>query len=269
VITGRRRFGRIVGSAAGVLALGGAGVAGAAAVERKREGEARRLRTVPWPFARLEPDAIAVRAFEGYARGECMYGAFEALAGSIAERLGPPFTSFPFDLMRYGAGGIEGWGTICGALNGAAAAMRLLSPKPKELVDALFTWYEREPLPDLQLRKASFVPVASVAGSPLCHTSVSRWCEAAKKPSYSAERQERCGVLVACVARRAAELLDAQALGKPLPVSSIGNAETARCSGCHEMGGAMENTRSRMDCQGCHFHLGGEHPTTRSAGFDP
>lgn len=260
VISGRRSFARIVGSVAGVAALGGAGFGAAELVRRKGEGDARKLGTVPWPYTQLEPDRVATRAFDGYAKGHCMYGAFEALAGSAAERLGPPYTSFPFDLMEYGAGGVGGWGTICGALNGAAAAMKLLSARPQELVDALFTYYEREPLPDLALRSASFPQVPSVAGSPLCHTSVSRWCEASGKKSYAPERSERCGVLTACVARRAAELLNAQALGKPLPASR-GNAETAACAGCHEAGGAIENTRSRMDCGGCHFHLGGEHPT--------
>lgn len=98
--------------------------------------------------------------------------------------------------------------------------------------------------------------------------SAAGWCEASAKKSYAPERVERCGVLTACVARRAAELLNAQALGKPLP-ASVGNAETARCVSCHEVGGAKEDTRTKMDCQGCHFHLGGEHPTIRSAGFDP
>lgn len=260
VITGRRSFARIVGSVLGVGALGGVGVAGAAVLERQEEEKAKKLRTVPWPYSRLEPDVVAARAFDGYAKGDCMYGAFEALAGSAAERLGAPYTSFPFALMEYGAGGVGGWGTVCGALNGAAAAMKLLSARPQELVDALFVYYEREPLPDLVLRAAKHPHVVSTAGSPLCHVSVSRWCEAAGHKSYSPERKERCGVITACVARRSAELLNAQALGKPLPVSP-GAGDTGRCTGCHELGGEVEDTRSRMDCGGCHFHLGGEHPT--------
>lgn len=260
VITGRRSFARIVGSVAGVAALGGAGVAGAAVLRRQDEEEARKLRTVPWPYPKLEPDAVAARAFDGYGRGSCMYGAFEALAASAAEKLGAPYTAFPFALMEYGAGGIGGWGTVCGALNGAAAAMKLLSARPQELVDALFVYYQREPLPDLVLRAAKFQHVPSVSGSPLCHVSVSRWCESSGKRSYTPEREERCGVVTACVARRAAELLNAQALGKPLPVVPA-NAETGRCVSCHEMGGTREDTRSKMDCQGCHFQLGGDHPT--------
>jgi hypothetical protein len=261
VITGRRKFARIIGSAAGVVALGGAGAAGAAVLSRRDDEKARKLRTVPWPYPRLQPDEVAARALDAYQRGDCMYGAFEALAGSAAEKLGAPYTSFPFAMMEYGGGGVGGWGTICGALNGAAAALKLLSPRPQELVDALFVYYEREPLPDLALRRTAFPSVASVAGSPLCHTSVSRWCEASGKKSYAPERAERCGVLTACVARRAAELLEAQALGKPLPVASAGNADTARCASCHEAGGGEEDTRTKMDCRGCHFHLGGDHPT--------
>ena len=51
-------------------------------------------------------------------------------------------------MLAYGAGGINGWATVCGALNGAAAAFQLLSPKPETLIDTLFAWYEGESLPN-------------------------------------------------------------------------------------------------------------------------
>ena len=66
--------------------------------------------------------------------------------------------------------------------------------------------------------------------------------------------------MTASVARKAAELLDFQLAGKPLPVLPIAGTETGRCVKCHEEKGELENTRAKMDCRGCHFHLGGEHP---------
>jgi Putative redox-active protein (C_GCAxxG_C_C) len=260
-VTGRRRFAVIVGSAAAGVALAGGGASAVGATQRAKRGELKKIRTVPWPYTKLEPDAVAARAFEAYQKGHCMYGAFEAIVGSAADRLGEPYVSFPFEMMEYGAGGVSGWGTICGALNGSAAAFQLLSRDPKPLVDALFTMYERTPLPDLELRSAKFPNVRSVAGSPLCHTSVSRWCEKSGKRSYGPERAERCGVLTASVVRTAVEFLNLQAAGKPLPAARPETGAAGTCMKCHEKGGQVEDTRTRMDCQGCHFHLGGEHPS--------
>jgi hypothetical protein len=251
IVTGRRQFGKLIAGTAGVVLVGGT-----ARAELKGAGK---LATLPWPYTPLDPEKVAARGFAGYGKAHCMYGAFEAVAGATAEALGEPYTSFPFDMFEYGAGGINGWATICGALNGAAAAFKVLSKNPGPLTDELFSWYERAALPDMKIEKAKFPNVASVAGSPLCHTSISRWCQAASKASYSAERKERCGVITACVARRAVELLNAQAAGKPFPVLPAGGGATA-CAKCHEKGGEVENTRAKMDCKGCHFHLGGEHP---------
>jgi hypothetical protein len=252
LITGRREFGKLIAGTAGIVLVGGTA---------RAELKGGKLATLPWPYAPLDPEQAAVRGFEGYGKAHCMYGAFEAIAGATAEQLGEPYTSFPFGLFEYGAGGIQGWGTICGALNGAAAAFKVLSKDPGPLTDALFTWYERAALPDVKLEKAKYPNVASVAGSPLCHTSISRWCQAASKPSYSPERKERCGVITGAVARRAVLLLNAQAAGKPFPVLPAGGSAST-CAKCHEKGGEVENTRSKMDCRGCHFHLGGEHPKT-------
>jgi hypothetical protein len=251
--TGRREFAKRIAGAAGLL------VAAPPALAELKDGG--KLATLPWPYAALDPPETARRGFAGYGKAHCMYGAFVALAGATAERLGEPYTSFPFAMMEYGVGGINGWGTVCGALNGAAAAFKLLSKDPYPLVDSLFAWYERASLPDMVIPGAKFANVASVSGSPLCHTSISRWCQASSKASYSAERKERCGVITGCVARRAAELLNAQAAGKPLPVVPAGG-KAESCSKCHEKGGEVENTRTKMDCGGCHFHLGGEHPKT-------
>jgi hypothetical protein len=217
------------------------------------------MQKLPWPYqAPLDPTAAGDRGFEEYKKGHCMYGAFEALVGPVAEKLGPPYTWFPFDVMEYGAGGIVGWGTICGALSGAAAAFKMLSPKPEPLVDALFSWYQTEALPDYVPAAAKFPNVKSVAGSPLCHASVSLWCAASGKKAYSAERKERCGVIAASVARKAVTLLNDQVAGKPLPIIS-GAAKT--CGGCHEKGGELENTRGKMSCTGCHDDLGPKHPS--------
>jgi hypothetical protein len=261
VITGRRKFTRILGGIAGVVAVGGGATAAVAAVRRSNEEDVRRFRTLPWPYAKLTPDRVATRAFESFQKGQCMYGVFESLVGETADGLGGPYRNFPFDLMGYGGEGIKGWGTVCGALNGAAAAFQMLSPKPGPLVDALFGWYEQEPLPNVEHKGARYPMVQTVAGSPLCHVSISRWCESSGLKPQDPARVERCGSLVASVARRATELLNLQLAGRPLPTIPAGAA--GQCNSCHGTGGELEDSRAKMDCNACHFHLTtAKHPRT-------
>ncbi len=248
---GRRELVTLIGAAAA-----GAGLVGRARASAPDAKPAAGGKT-PWVYQPLEPDAVAERAFASYAKGHCMYGCFESIVGTLADRAGEPYRSFPFDMFVYGAGGVAGWGTLCGALNGAAAAFQLLSAKPQPLVDALFTWYEREPLPNYRPRGAKFPDVKIAAGSPLCHASVSEWCKAAHKKTYTPERKERCGVLTASVAREAVVLLNAQAAGRTIPAAF--EKHTEECMSCHEQGGAQENSRGKMGCSSCHFSLGTKH----------
>jgi len=244
-----------------VKLIGGAGVAAAATrvlAETTAAPAAKGLQSMPWPYQALDPVAIGERAFKGYAKGHCMYGTFEALVGSTAEKLGPDYAGFPYDFLVYGAGGSHGWATLCGCLNGAAAAFQILSPKPEALSDALYGWYEKAKLPDYLPAGMKFPNVASVAGSPLCHPSISKWCAASGKKSFSAERKERCGVLTASVAKKAAELLNAQLTAAALPVMT--DDATKKCASCHtDKGALIENARTKMSCGGCHFALGEKH----------
>ncbi len=248
-----------------VLLFGGfAGAAGASRVMFAGEMAGKTgMRNVPWPYKPLEPDAVGQRGYEGYLRHHCMYGAFESVVAPVAEQLGAPYTDFPFDMFTYGAGGINGWATVCGALNGAAAAFQLLSPKPEPLIDTLFNWYETEPLPNFYPKGAKFPEIRSAAKSPLCHQSIVNWCKAAKKKSYSAERKERCGAITAAVARKAVLLLNEQASAKLVTLSVA--PQTRTCMSCHEKGGSLENMRTTMDCSGCHAAMMGKHPANKGA----
>jgi hypothetical protein len=262
VITGRRNFARVLAGMAGVMVVGGGATAAVAAVQKNNEEERKKFRTLPWPYKKLDPDTIAMRAFGGFEKGKCMYGTFESIVGETAEHLGPTYQNFPYDMMAYGTEGIRGWATVCGALNGAAAAFQVLSSDPGPLVDALFGWYEQQPLPNVQ--HASLKPVTqTVSGSTLCHVSIARWCQATGKKAQDPAREERCSALVASVARRATELLNTQLAGRPLPIVNADASAAERCGSCHEKGGVVEDTMGKLDCQGCHFHLSAaEHPKT-------
>jgi hypothetical protein len=80
----------------------------------------------------------------------------------------------------------------------------------------------------------------------------------AKKNTYSLERRERCGTLTGSVTRKAVLLLNEQAAGKPISFALTPVAQT--CNSCHEKGGAVENSRGKMNCGGCHAPLLGKHP---------
>jgi len=246
-----------------ITLLGGVAGAGAVATLAARAEQvvpaaASPLQKVPWPYQPLDAEAAAQRGFDGYYKGECMYGTFEAVVGQLTEKLGAPYKDFPFWMMRYGAGGIKGWATVCGALNGAAAAVQLVSPEPDPVINSLFEWYEHTALPNVQVMNAKFAEIRSVAQSPLCHVSIHSWTKVAGKGPYSAERSERCGRITGSVARQTILLLNAQAAGKPVAFALT--AQTKGCMSCHEKGGAVENIRTKMDCAGCHSPQLAKHP---------
>lgn len=238
--------------------IAGAGALGSLAARAGQGGVPASMRTLPWRYTPLDPDVAAQRTFDSFPRGGCNYAAFEAIAASAAERLGAPYTDFPFEMFAYGGGGINGWGTICGALNGAAAAFQLLSAKPGPLIDPLFAWYESASLPDFRPKGARFAEVRSVTGSPLCHQSIALWCKASGKSAYSPERVERCAALSCSVVRQAIVLLNDQAASRP--VSFALPVQTQSCIACHGRGGAQQNMLAKMDCGGCHAPLLGKHP---------
>jgi hypothetical protein len=250
---GRRALIGGLAGAAGVVVLGAAGDA-AASVEGQA-GAAGSMKALPWPYVPLDPDVTADRAFEAYKKGHCMYAVAEAILGQYAEKLGAPYDQFPLEMYEYGKGGVFGWGTLCGCANGAAAIFKLLAKKPADLTTALYTWYESEPLPNYVPKAATHPNFPVIAGGVLCHLSVSHWCEASGKKSNSPERAERCGALAASVARKAVQLLAAEHAGEKIPVALSERAQF--CGGCHETGGFLENTRSKMDCTPCHWSTPG------------
>lgn len=236
------------GAAALAGALAGAPPPSAPSGEKPVPLEA--MGRVPWPYLPLDPEAVAEAAFRVYQKGLCMRAVFEPLVGAVAARLGPPFTALPFGMFGYGAGGVSGWGTLCGTLNGGAAAFALLSPNPAPLISALFAWYESESLPDVVVPGGRFETARAVAGSVLCHASVAKWCAVSGKTIGSPERFERCGVLAACVARKATLLLNAQSAGTR--ISAPLDKTSASCLTCHGSHGSKSRANGRMRCAPCH-----------------
>ena len=208
----------------------------------------------------LDAAVVANKAYRIYPEGACMYATFASIVSSLGELVGEPYRSFPVDMMRYGEGGVSGWGSLCGALNGAAAVIGLVYPgedgsRRAELIGELFSWYEQAKLPQFRPAQTAApmeVP-ASVAKSVLCHVSVNRWCEASRCDAFSPEKRERCRRLTADVVLKTVELLNRSQ--EPSSRFAGLSTQTNSCVTCHGKAGRAD-VMVKMRCDTCHTHLG-------------
>ena len=216
----------------------------------------------PWTYVKLDAVAVAEKAYADYSKGACMYGTFSAIIGTLAQQVGAPFSTFPMDMMKYGKGGVYELGTLCGALNGAAAAISLVADTTvaEQLIDELFAWYNTEALPDYKPKTPKYDIVASVSNSPLCHVSVTEWSNKSGFNAYSPQRAERCGWLAASVAKQTTELLNSQADNTFKRVHTT-PADVTTCLACHGQNGAVQNVhvKEATSCTLCHTDLS-KHP---------
>ncbi|HUH42885.1 MAG TPA: C-GCAxxG-C-C family protein [Sulfurimonas sp.] len=216
---------------------------------------------LPWAYAILDPQHVAKRAYENYFSHHCMYASFEAIIGELADKFGEPYSSFPFDMMAYGSGGVAGWGSLCGTLNGAAAAIQLVSHRPEEIIAELFRWYETTPIPNVNLTiltdETSKYPQPikvkpSISHSVLCHVTISKWVKESGKSLDSVEKSQRCAQAAASVAKKSVELLNAEKNGT-LVFTHQTSSEIESCIKCHSGATSrMKDTQGKMDCLSCH-----------------
>jgi hypothetical protein len=210
----------------------------------------------PWPYQKLDPLKAADKAYSNFARGRCMYAVFESIIGMLRDEYGAPYKSFPTAMMKYGAVGIADWGTVCGALNGAAAAISLFidADPAEEIINELFYWHSLTALPDYKPSSTKFASIpASVAGSPLCHQSITGWSKLSGFTTNSQERVERCVRLSASVTRKAVELLNQKTDGIFKAAYKVPDGVTA-CLVCHGPGSVQGDvhTTSETNCLRCH-----------------
>jgi hypothetical protein len=219
----------------------GVGIVGLSALSFASDSRNEQTESLPYPYVKLDPEKVAHRAYLYYRKHHCAYAVFASVIDELKVKVGAPYTGIPSELLVYGRGGVVGWGTLCGALNGAAAVFTLTCKDYKKLIDALYEWYQTTPLPDYTPPGKKPYP-ESVSQSPLCHMSVQRWCKVAsdhfgRKVLYnSKERSERCARLSASVARKVVELLNEYHFGKFTPVKVRAAEKTKMdCRLCHEV----------------------------------
>jgi hypothetical protein len=230
--------------------------------------------TWPMTYAKLDVETVRKRAHRGFYAGDCCYGAFKAVVESLAELPGgEAFASIPCDMMRYGKGGVMGYGTLCGALNGAAAAINLVATLEEggPIITELLNWYAAEQLPSdisnqyaanheflVEELKSDEVLPRNAAGDVLCHVSVTNWCKVSGHASGSEAREERCARLTGDVAAKTVEMLNARFDQVFAPVLKS-PGELAGCASCHTKGTNYEVgqwTQGKGNCTSCHVSPG-------------
>jgi len=220
----------------------------------------------PAPYDTLDVEAVRIRAHDLYcSEGKgCGYGAFEGMVSFLREQLPTTFPVFPSEVILFSHGGVVGWGTICGAINGAAAVISLVCDKATSdmLISELCGWYTTELFPSdisntyavenkYSSTKSDEVLEQSACGSVLCHVSVTKWCEASEIGVKDIKRKERCGRLTGDVAAKAAELLNAH-YGAGFTAEYVAPATISACMACHSTDGFKKNVSSKSECEQCH-----------------
>jgi hypothetical protein len=230
------------------------------------------LPALPWgptyyPKAGLDPDAVAEAAYGLYYKeGGCGHGSAQALIDALAAALDDegasenPWKLLPRGLYSYGAGGVVGWGTICGALNGAIAVMDIVGVH-NALGNALVDYFCNAELPTTAL--VGYVPptgipaplasiATSVSHSPLCHNSVSNWAATAGVPVADASKKDRCAKLVGDIVAKAVVLMNDRFLSSVTPAAWSPPASYATCYTCHTKPDMEPSQQGKMECQACH-----------------
>jgi hypothetical protein len=176
---------------------------------------------------------------------------------------------------KYGSGGVNSWGSLCGVPNGCIAVLNMMNLHsafaekimlyscqtefPLRGLHDIFlsdpwvtdshdpNYLGPEPMPDDE------VLAYTIANSPLCHVSVSKWAHAAgvsmtaTTPYATAHKTDRCAKTAASVASFVAELLNGVTSGLIIPPA------TAECMTCHTTSSSVSPAQQgKMDCLECH-----------------
>ena len=142
--------GAIIGGGAGIVTLTNTFKPEFLPVEEPKKLEFRNSNST-WAYYPLDPAVTADLAYRHYDSGSCMYATFKSIISQLADKIGDPYASFPAHRMKYGHGGVGGYGTICGALNGASALIGLMvadKGAQDNLITGIIRWYEEAKLPE-------------------------------------------------------------------------------------------------------------------------
>ena len=236
--------------------------------------EAAASKDYPWSYTTLDADTVARRAYEVYYSSGCMEATWwpvvEALAASSIPDAATTWGSVTKNMMKYGGGGVGGWGTLCGTLNGSCAVMGALGA-PSKMIDEAMQYYANTPLPTTGAEVAATagwvptgtnVPVdgplvgvhTSTAHSQLCHISLSQWTFTTGTADGTREQKDRCAKACYDMVFKAVTMLNAWYANGTIPAGTLDHT-IAECGVCH----TTPIAKGKMACDTCHTDRVGHH----------
>lgn len=247
--------GAIIGGGAGIVTLSNAFKPEFQPMEKPRKLEFKNTSS-NWAYYPLEPVITADLTYKYYDSGSCMFATFKSVLSQLADKYGEPYSSFPTNMMKYGHGGVGGFGTICGSLNGASALIGLFvddKTAQDNLITGILRWYEEAKLPEYKPQTAifEFSPPSTISNSTLCHASNTKWGIETGYKVNSNERKERCRRLTSDVAMKVVTVLN-EYFDNNYITKGHDNETVRQCMTCHGEKGKLVNTSSKMDCASCH-----------------
>jgi len=260
---------------AGTAAVVGLAVA-PAVLSRPRVAEAAAAKDFPWAYTTLDAEKVARRAYETYYASGCMEATWwpivEALTASDLPDAATTWGTLPKNMMKFGGGGVAGWGTLCGTLNGSCAVIAAVGG-PGKMSDETMQYYANTPLPtngtDASVRKGDWKPAGtnvpvdgpldnvptSTAHSQLCHASLSQWTMTTGVADGTREQKDRCGKACYDMVFKTVTMLNAwHADPTAIPAGTL-DPSVAECAPCH----TKPIAKGKMACDSCHDEVPGEH----------
>ena len=217
-------------------------------------------------YTPIASNEAAARTYQLYPEGSCMYAVAKGIISTFADSTQATISPVFYNMFKYGHGGCGGWGSLCGACNGAAAVLGLFCEDKKVrdgMLSELFRWYESTLLPEYAPGNSTDTefPV-SAAKSILCHMSTNEWCTEADEDVFSKARKERCGRLSADVAKKTVEILNTHYAANQANTEdqkAACKADQAACPAdscveCHSTRNDEPSPKvsTKMDCSKCH-----------------
>ena len=235
------------------------GLAGATAIVGPALNASAAPTGLPWAYKTggLDAAACARRSYEIYYEKGCAEATWFSIVEALAADQASTWGTLPYGVFQYGGGGIGGWGTICGTVNGSIAAAKMLGA-PQSIVDSIMNYYSTTALPtnaaELAVKSGPWTPVkvplvnvpTSIANSPLCHSSISQWCLMTGKADGSADQKDRCAKACFDMTAYTVGLLNKWKGGDTIVAPAM-PASVTGCKSCHST-----NAKGSMNCAPCH-----------------
>ncbi len=197
-----------------------------------------------WQYKKIDPVKAAETAYNAWFEVFCAQATATGIFEQLKEKVGGPWKTFPIDSLKFGMGGMLGWGLTCGSPVSASLIIGLTAPSElvNPMIHDLLQWYSETAMPvyvPKEPRANKEKIIQTVSSSPLCHLSLGKWMKAANSPFGSNERKDRCARLTASVTYRTVEMLNAWKDGKYVKKdawnapASVGLPAQQNCNECH------------------------------------